>query len=56
MKNEYKGLKESKIYKFFKKNRRQVFITPHIGGMTKEGQSLAYHYSLKKLKDFVRNG
>ena len=56
LKNEYKGLKKSKIYKFFKKNRGQVFITPHIGGMTKEGQSLAYHYSLKKLKNFVRNG
>ncbi len=55
LKDEYKGLKKSKIYKFFKKNRKQVFITPHIGGMTKEGQSLAYHYSLKKLKYFISN-
>ena len=53
---EYDGLKKSKIFKFSKKKPKQIFITPHIGGMTDEGQSMAYHYSLKKLRNFQKNG
>jgi D-3-phosphoglycerate dehydrogenase len=51
---EYDGLNKSKIFNYSKKNPNQVFITPHIGGMTIEGQSLAYHYSLNKLKIFSK--
>lgn len=51
---EYDGLNKSRIFNYSKKNPNQVFITPHIGGMTTEGQSLAYHYSLKKLKIFSK--
>jgi len=39
---------KSKILKFFKKND-QVLLTPHIGGMTLEAQSMAYGRVLDKL-------
>lgn len=40
--NEIRNRLKSPIYLFAKKNSKQVFITPHIGGMTKEAQELAY--------------
>ena len=39
--NEIKDKKKNKILKFFK-NNNQVLITPHIGGMTREAQEIAY--------------
>lgn len=40
--NEIRNRLNSPIYLFAKNNSKQVFITPHIGGMTKEAQELAY--------------
>ena len=33
------------------KNNYNVVVTPHVGGMTWEGQHKAYHWSISKLKD-----
>ena len=53
--NEYiKSKKNNKIIKFSKYSK-QVIITPHIGGMTKESQKLAFNYSAKKLVNFLIN-
>lgn len=51
LKNEIHGIKNNVVYKSSKlKNlKNRILITPHIGGMTKEAQLLAYSYSLKKL-------
>ena len=50
--NEH-DLLNSPIYKFIGQSS-QVLITPHIGGMTLEGQSIAYLHAAKKLWDAVR--
>lgn len=40
------------LYKYFKNQETsQVFITPHIGGMTKEAQIIAYTHAAKLLID-----
>lgn len=31
----------------------QVLITPHIGGMTREGQEIAYNHAIHMLRDFL---
>ena len=51
LKNEILGIKNNLVYKSskLKKFKNRILITPHIGGMTKEAQLLAYSYSLKKL-------
>lgn len=51
LKNEILGIKNNIIYKSSKLKclTDRILITPHIGGMTKEAQLLAYSYSLKKL-------
>lgn len=33
----------------------QVIITPHIGGMTREAQEIAYGHAAKRLRDFFSN-
>ena len=42
-------MKIIELNKYAAKNKRQVTITPHIGGMTKEAQNIAYHSVSKKL-------
>ena len=39
----------------FAKESNQVLITPHIGGMTREGQMIAYHRAADMLVDFLIN-
>ena len=52
--DEIKKKFNSPIYRFFKmKKNNQVCITPHIGGMTKEGQLIAYFHAAKMLKKFL---
>ena len=45
--------KNNKMIKFFKSNKHRILITPHIGGMTKQGQYNAYHGSLENLIKFA---
>ena len=49
--NELSNIKNNSIIKFAKKSS-QVLITPHIGGMTKEAQEIAFNHSAKKLSCF----
>lgn len=51
--NEINNKNKSKILKF-SKNNDQVLITPHIGGMTKEAQSIAYERVLDKLIEYAK--
>ena len=50
--NEQQGINKNKIIKKFKKNSKQILITPHIGGMTSDGQKLAYDHALNMLINF----
>ena len=42
------------LYKYSLKNINQVIITPHIGGMTTEGQKIAYIHAANKLERFLK--
>ena len=37
----------------YAKSSQQVVITPHIGGMTKEAQEIAYNHAVKMLKNYL---
>jgi phosphoglycerate dehydrogenase-like enzyme len=49
--NEIKGRLSSPLYKL-RKRSKQVIITPHIGGMTKEAQEIAYLHAIFMLEQF----
>ena len=51
--NEIRNKKRNKILKFFKKNN-QVLVTPHIGGMTREAQEIAYGRVVDKTILFLK--
>ena len=51
MENEIQDRLNSPLYRYSKDNE-QVLLTPHIGGMTKEAQEIAYNHSANLLKDF----
>ncbi len=54
--NEIKNKFNSPIYKLASlKNNNQIFITPHIGGMTREAQKIAYFHAAKLLKRELKN-
>ena len=46
--NEFTDIKNSPIIQNIKKYN--IIVTPHIGGMTHQGQSRAYSYAINKLK------
>ena len=48
------GSSKNLLIKYAKKNKHQVIITPHIGGMTHEAQYLAYTHAVKKLNEFLK--
>ena len=52
--NEVKNKFSSKLFKYSKKNQSQVIITPHIGGMTVEGQKIAYFHAADKLINYIK--
>jgi D-3-phosphoglycerate dehydrogenase len=52
--NEIKNKFSSVLYKYSLKNKNQVIITPHIGGMTIEGQKIAYTHATDKLSKFLK--
>ena len=47
--NEFDDIKESPIIKAMNANMN-IIVTPHVGGMTIEGQTLAYTYAINKFK------
>lgn len=51
LKNEILGVKNNIVLKASKKDilKNRILITPHIGGMTREAQLLAYSFSFQKL-------
>ena len=53
--NEIKNKNKSIILKKFRKNSKQILITPHIGGMTEDAQQLAYNGVLEELIRFNKN-
>ena len=50
IKDEFGDIQNSKLVKFSMNPNNNVVITPHIGGMTIEGQTKAYHWAVNKLR------
>ena len=48
--NEINGIYNNPIKKYFVNHQEQVIITPHIGGMTKEAQNMAFDHAAYLLK------
>ena len=51
IKDEFGDIKNSKLVEFSINPNNNVIITPHIGGMTIEGQTKAYHWAINKFED-----
>jgi phosphoglycerate dehydrogenase-like enzyme len=51
--NEIKERKDSPILSYAKNTKKQIIITQHIGGMTREGQKIAYLGVLKELEKLL---
>ena len=52
--NEINDRLNSPLYKYSKGNN-QVILTPHIGGMTKDAQEIAYNHAAKLLEQHFNN-
>ena len=52
---EINGIYNNPIKKYFDENHSQVIITPHIGGMTKEAQNMAFSHAMNLLKHLNQN-
>ena len=50
LKTEFTNIKKSPILQAALQNKYNIIITPHVGGMTYEGQTKAFLYALKKFK------
>ena len=50
--DEIRSKHNSPLYKMSKEGNDQIVITPHIGGMTIEGQEIAYMHAAKLLKNY----
>ena len=51
IKDEFGDIQNSKLVEFSMNPNNNVVITPHIGGMTIEGQTKAYHWAVRKFKN-----
>ncbi len=51
IKDEFGDIQNSKLVEFSINPNNNVVITPHIGGMTIEGQTKAYHWAVGKFKN-----
>ena len=51
IKDEFGDIQNSKLVEFSMNPNNNVVITPHIGGMTIEGQTKAYHWAIGKFKN-----
>ena len=49
IKGEQRNIENNILLKEYKKQNDQIFLTPHIGGMTEQGQALAYKHALNML-------
>jgi phosphoglycerate dehydrogenase-like enzyme len=47
LENEFDDIKKSPIIKAMNSGHN-IIVTPHVGGMTIEGQTLAYKYAINK--------
>ena len=52
--NEIQNRNKSPLLKYAA-NSDQVIITPHIGGMTKEAQEIAFNHAAKMLVKYFRS-
>ena len=52
---EINGIYNNPIKKYFEENPNQVIITPHIGGMTREAQNIAFSHAANLLKEALLN-
>jgi D-3-phosphoglycerate dehydrogenase / 2-oxoglutarate reductase len=50
--DEFGNIKNSKLINYARNNTDKVIITPHIGGMTYEGQYMAYKHAILKFENF----
>ncbi len=50
IRDEFGNHKQSKLVDYSMNPNSGVIITPHIGGMTIEGQTKAYHYAINKFR------
>ena len=50
LKNEFTNIKKSPVLQAALEKKYNIIITPHVGGMTYEGQTKAFLYALKKFK------
>jgi len=50
IRDEFGNHKQSKLVDYSMNPNNRVIITPHIGGMTIEGQTKAYHWAINKFK------
>jgi len=50
IKDEFGDIQNSKLVEFSINPNNNVVITPHIGGMTIEGQTKAYHWAIDKFR------
>ena len=46
--NEFDDINNSKLIELAKKDQYNLIITPHIGGMSIEGQNKAFMYAINK--------
>ncbi len=53
IKDEFGDIENSKLVEFSINPNNNVIITPHIGGMTVEGQTKAYHWAINKFKEIL---
>jgi D-3-phosphoglycerate dehydrogenase len=51
--DEFGNIQNSKLVEFSINPNNNVVITPHIGGMTIEGQTKAYHWAVDKFKEEI---
>lgn len=51
--SEIKGINDNILKKYADDNRSQITITPHIGGMTKEAQNMAFSHAANLLKKVI---
>ena len=50
IKDEFGNIHNSKLIEFSMNPTNNVIITPHVGGMTWEGQTKAYKWAINKFK------
>lgn len=51
--HEFSNIHESKLIKEAKKNKYNIIITPHVGGMSIEGQTKAYMWTVQKFNSLI---